>query len=101
MDVQTITILGIACALGVAFCLWVQLDGWLSARRHPYVAPTYECDPETCSHEWEVAEVVEAEETIGYSSTGGADPVGYVTYTHYRCPKCGSTKVEASDPVPL
>ncbi len=61
----------------------------------------YECDPETCAHEWVVERTEDVEMTIDYCSYGGPDPVGIVTYTYLYCPKCGARDVEESAPVPL
>jgi hypothetical protein len=102
MDALTVGILATVAVLGMAFGLWVHLASRTPARSQVAgAAPVYECDPETCSHEWVVERVEEVETTIDYCSYGGPDPVGIVTYTYLRCPKCGARDVKESDPVPL
>jgi len=102
MDALTWGILVTVAVLGVAFGLWVHLASRQPARRRRAgIEPTYECDPETCAHEWEVERVEDVETTIDYCSYGGPDPLGIVTCTYLFCPKCGARAVEESDPVPL
>lgn len=103
MSLLTVGVVAVVM-LGIAFYMWHAIRDredsctWEST---PVPRPTYECDSEACAHEWEVERVDDVEMTIDYCSYGGPDPVGIVTYTHYYCPKCGSRKVEESDPVPL
>ena len=103
MSLQTVAIV-VVIVLGGAFFMWCRVRDMrddLSWESEPTPQPSYPCDPETCSHEWQVESVNSAEMTIDYCSYGGPDPVGIVTYTHYLCPKCGSYRIEESEPVPL
>ena len=104
MSPMTMGVVAVVVVLGVALYVWHanrETNVNYSWGSTSVPRPTYECDPETCVHEWVTERVEDVEMTIDYCSYGGPDPVGIVTYTHYYCPKCGAHEVEESEPVPL
>lgn len=85
--------------LSGAISLFDRLLKGIAGTNHETVkfSRVYECAPDTCSHEWEYVGSTEESGVVDYCSYGGSDTLGYWTRSHYKCPKCGSTKTETSD----